>query len=99
MSDIDASNVEVTSIYTDPDTGETVVVTDTSEARTPGSAETVNRLSIQKKAGNALAANQAFLANGSPTNAQVLAQVQLLTREMNALIRLVLGHLDSTDGT
>lgn len=51
------------------------------------------------KAGNALQSNATFLAIGSPSNAQVLAQVQALTRQVNALLRLQTGTLDSTAGT
>lgn len=54
---------------------------------------------IKAKAQAALTANAAFLALASPTNAQTLAQVQLLTKEANALIRLALNQLDATTGT
>lgn len=39
---------------------------------------------------NAISANQTFLAIASPTNAQAVAQVQALTRQMDALIKYVL---------
>lgn len=58
-----------------------------------------NRNSIRDKAAQAIATNDAFLALGNPNNAQTLTQVQRLTRENTALIRLVIGALDSTDGT
>jgi hypothetical protein len=58
-----------------------------------------NELDLRTKAQQALATNDAFLAIASPTNAQVVTQVQRLTRENSALIRLVLRTLDSTSGT
>lgn len=59
----------------------------------------VNREALLAKAAAALAANSTFLAIASPTNAQTLAQVRLLTRENNAVIRLLTAALDSTADT
>lgn len=58
-----------------------------------------NDSTLRDKAQQALAVNDAFLALASPTNAQVVTHVQRLTRENTALIRLVIGALDSTSGT
>lgn len=58
-----------------------------------------NRVTITDKARQALTANAGFLALTSPTNAQVLTQVKVLTRECSALIRLMLDELSTTDGT
>lgn len=46
---------------------------------------------IHAKARLALTANATFLAIGSPTNAQTLAQVQRLTRECSGIWRLLLA--------
>lgn len=62
-------------------------------------AEDTNAATLRSRAQQALTANAAFLAVGSPTNAQTLTQVQRLTRECSALIRLLLGQLDDTAGT
>jgi hypothetical protein len=51
------------------------------------------------KARQALTSNDAFLALGAPTNAQVLTQVQRLTRESSALIRFALSDTSDTAGT
>ena len=58
-----------------------------------------NRTQIEAKAAQALSANATFLAIASPTNAQTLAQVKMLTRECTAIIRLLLSRLETTDGT
>lgn len=54
---------------------------------------------LQQKAGQALVNNKAFLALDTPANAQIVAQVKALTRQVSALIRLEIGALDTTDGT
>ena len=58
-----------------------------------------NKATIEQRATQALTANATFLAIASPTNAQTLAQVQRLTKECTALIRLALNLHDTTDGT
>lgn len=52
---------------------------------------------LAAKARAALVANEAFLALVAPSNAQVLAQVQRLTRECSALIRLQARTIDGLE--
>lgn len=54
---------------------------------------------LLNKARQAIDANNTFLAIGSPTNAQTLAQVQKLTRENTAVIKVMLGQVDDLSGT
>lgn len=56
-----------------------------------------NRQSLLAQAAAALQTNRDFLAIASPTNVQVRDQVQALTRQNTALIRLVASLLDATD--
>lgn len=56
-------------------------------------------LAIWAKGPQAIANNLAYLAIVSPTQAQAVTQVSALTRQVNALIRLLQGELDTTDGT
>lgn len=65
----------------------------------PDDPSVVNVVTLRQRAGAAIAANITYLAIASPTNAQVAAQVRLLTRECTALIRLALSLTDSTDGS
>jgi hypothetical protein len=52
---------------------------------------------LRDKAAKALLANRTFLDLPAPTNAQTLAQVKSLTRQMNGVIRLTIGDLSGTD--
>lgn len=58
-----------------------------------------NLTTLTGKAATAIANNVAYLGIGAPTNAQVVAQVQALTRQLTALMRLASGALDSTAGS
>lgn len=56
-----------------------------------------NRVAMVDSARQALSANRTYLAIASPTAAQNTAQAKALTRQMNGVIRLLLGALDGTD--
>ena len=58
-----------------------------------------NRDALRQRAAAALDGNAAYLASASPTNAQVAAQVRLLTREATGIIRLLLDRVESIEGT
>lgn len=70
-----------------------------ADQRAIAARDAANGTTLRDKARQAIAVNDTFLALPAPTNAQVLLQVQRLTRENTALIRLVIGALDSTSGT
>lgn len=64
----------------------------------PGSTG-ANRETILARASAALTANSAYLALPSPSAAQTTAQVQRLTRECSALIRLMTNALSDASDT
>lgn len=55
--------------------------------------EDANQSTLRSQAEGALTNNKAFL-DSDPTNAEVVAQVDALTRQMNKVIRLVVGKFD-----
>lgn len=55
-----------------------------------------NRITLEDKARAAINANRAFLAS-TPTNADALAQIKSLTRQVNGIIRLLVRELDDID--
>lgn len=71
------------------------VLVETSEV--PITDTDANQRALRQAAQQALTTNRAFISNGSPSTAQVIAQVKALSRQMNALIRLQLNQLDGTD--
>lgn len=78
----------------------TVAVADTPEYLAAGLASS-NTDVLVSKARAAITANANYLAIPAPSNAQVVAQVERLTRECSALIRILVGAdlLVDTAGT
>lgn len=96
-----ASIVSDTTV-TNPDgsTIETVIFSDGSQSVqfTPGPGTPLaNQQTLQSQAQTALVNNRAFLAIGSPSNAQVSTQVKALTNQVQALIRMALNQFDGTN--
>lgn len=98
---------DLTDTYTAYDQAGNVVTTrpftadETARAQTLEASVTAenNRATLVNAATTAVANNQTFLGLASPTAAQQLSQLQALTRQVNALIRLVVNDLQSTAGT
>lgn len=61
--------------------------------------EQVNAATIRSRLLQALAANAAYLAKTTTTNAENTAHLRRVTQELSALIRLILELLDTADGT
>lgn len=68
-------------------------------AATKRATDDTTRRDLTAKATAALTANSAYLALAAPTTAQMRAQLGRVTRQTNALIRLVLGLLDDVSDT
>ena len=97
---IDVSNVVITTVGEDPDTGETVTIVDDIETeRIAPPPERVVQRDLQAKSRAAIEKNKTFLAITTPTNAEAVAQIKLLTRENTALIKLLLNHFEDSAGT
>jgi len=58
-----------------------------------------NRGQIVDRAQTALTVNDTYLALPAPTQAQALTQVAVLTREVNAVLRLILGQVSAVSDT
>lgn len=73
----------------------------TQRPKTPteldGAKSAATQTTLEGNARNAYTANRNFLAVASPTNAQVVAQVRALTRQQNAVIRLLVARDLLTD--
>lgn len=63
----------------------------------PKGTEEVNGGTLRQRAVDAMEDNRTFINTASPSNAQAVAQVKDLSRQMNGVIRLVLHKLDGTD--
>lgn len=59
--------------------------------------ESVNERTIEQQARTALTNNKEYLAIGQPTQAEAVAQVKALTRQMNKTIRLMLRDFTDTE--
>jgi hypothetical protein len=56
-----------------------------------------NAAELRAQAQKALDKNKTFLALDPPTNAQMAAQIEALTKQMNGLIRQVIGAWDDIE--
>lgn len=80
----------------DPATGESVV---TEVPDPPEVLERANEAHVDDRLTQAIAANKTYLALSPPTNAQVVAQVRSITRQLVAIEKKLLRDLADTDGT
>lgn len=62
----------------------------------PAGSPEANAQTLRDKVAQALATNATYLGRANPTAAQTTAQVQALTRQMNALIRLLVVNDTNT---
>ncbi len=76
---------------------ETWTERDKTQAELDSDVTEANRSSIETKSRSAIQGNKDYLALSSPSNADRNAQLEALTRQSTALIRLVLGELAEDD--
>lgn len=81
---------------TDDTTGEVLWTSIAPPAGSPEATANANRITLTNQGLTALSNNATYLAIASPTTAQAVAQVAALTRQVDALIRIVLNQLDAT---
>jgi hypothetical protein len=77
-------------------TGTVNPAADPSQATLTMSGDAQTQATIRQNAKTALANNTIYLALNPPTQAQVVAQVAALTRQVDALIRLAVGDFTGT---
>ena len=70
-----------------------------ADVRVAAEVAEANQSTIESRALLALTVNDTYLALPSPTQADAIAQVDVLTKECSGLIRLLLRKLDTADGT
>ena len=68
-----------------------------ADAYAAAESQQANRVTIEKYISTAVTDNRAFVASTGVTAAQTVAQVKALTRQVNALFRLVTERFDGTD--
>ena len=78
---------------TDTDTGTVIVSRPFTSAENEAAERRAATQVLLSQARNAVQNNNAFLDLTSPTNAEALAQIKSLSRQVNALIRLVADDL------
>lgn len=87
-TEFDASAVQtLTRPYTAPENAD-------ADGRATDAARAANLATIFTQAKGAISTNTTFLGLTSPTNAQVVSEVQALARQNNKIIRLLLGLLN-----
>ncbi len=74
-----------------------MLISEEEVGASPRTAEDRNTDTLRELIDASLKANRVFLSVRAPTLDQLTAQVQSLTRETTAIIRLLLGRLDGTD--
>lgn len=88
--------------YTPPSGTHTMLSADATAAGytfPPPPAAQVNAQVLQGKALNALVDNITYIGTAAPSAAVTTAQVKSLSRQVNALIKLMFAQTDDTSGT